>query len=363
MWMAGRVMAVRKTDDGRYAIAYRVPADLATSGPRNRVAITKYLHIAMGYPASRYLDDLQDFKRRYPRSQRVINAYEQHDAIYEDLEADGGIVLLRGRGIVASRVLQRLYEARAKNKDIRVLHVMRSPVETGRSYGLARRLAANDFEYQAFNWPKACWGGTLRRQLERSDDAERVRLLQQWGGTTTADRADWDDIIVEGKREGWYKPFFGVVERIDLRNDKVISELESSQTFKEEVRLQADFIVDCTGLIADLDANPVLRDLIEAYKLTRNRASGRGAEQRLSGIKVTNDFEVHGMRNGNGRVYAAGVVTLNGPYAAVDSFLGLQYAALRSVDHLASEKAPAVSGMRPIRSAAQWLKWLRSEAP
>jgi pSer/pThr/pTyr-binding forkhead associated (FHA) protein len=363
IWMPGRIMAVRKTDDGRYAVAYRVPADLAKSGPRNRVVVASYLHIAMGYPASRYLDDLQEFKRRHPRSQRVINAYEQHDTIYEDLEANGGIVLLRGRGIVASRILQRLYEARAKNKEIRVLHVMRSRIETGRSYDLARRLAVHDFEYQPFNWPKSCWGGPLRQQLERADDAERIRLLQKWGGTTTADRGDWDEIIVQGKREGWYKPFFGVVERIELRGDKLISELESSQAFREEVRLQADYIVDCTGLIAELDANPVLRDLIETYRLPRNRASGRGAEQRLSGIKVTNDFEIEGLRNGSGRVYAAGVITLNGPYAAVDSFLGLQYAALRSVDHLAAEQAPAVSAMGPMRSARQWLKWCRGEAP
>lgn len=363
IWMAGRVMRVRKTDDGRYAVAYRVPAGLAKSGPRNRIAVARHLHIAMGYPASRYLHDLQEFKRRYPTSRRVINAYEDHDAVYDDLEANGGVVLVRGRGIVASRILQRIYEARAKNTNIRVLHVMRSRITEGNTYDLARRFAAHDIEYQPFNWPKACWGGTLRERLERADDDERIRLLAQWGGTTTADRADWDAILTEGKRDGWYRPFFGSVDHIELNGDRLISELESSQGFKEEVRLEADYIIDCTGLIAELDANPVLGDLIDTYGLKRNKASGRGAEQRLSGLKVTNDFEIEGLRNARGRTYAAGVMTLNGPYAAVDSFLGLQYAALRSVDDLAAQNAPGISSMGPIRSATQWVKWCSGEAP
>jgi pSer/pThr/pTyr-binding forkhead associated (FHA) protein len=363
IFMAGRIIRVRKTDDGRYAVAYRVPAGLARSGPRNRIVLARHLHIAMGYPASRYLDDLQEFKRRHPTSRRVINAYEHHDSIYEDLEANGGIVLVRGRGIVASRILQRLHEARAANKNIRVLHVMRSRIVEGKTYDLARRFAAHDIEYQPFNWPKACWGGTLRERLEGADDDERLRLLGQWGGTTTADRADWDAILSEGKREGWYRAFFGNVAGIELRDDKILTELESSQGFKEEVRLEADYVVDCTGLIAELDANPVLRDLIDTYELKRNKASGRGPEQRLSGLKVTNDFEIAGLRNGRGRAYAAGVMTLNGPYAAVDSFLGLQYAALRSVDHLSAHKAPGVSRFGPIRSVRQWWKWCRGKAP
>jgi pSer/pThr/pTyr-binding forkhead associated (FHA) protein len=363
IWMAGRIIRVRKTDDGRFAVAYRVPADLAKSGPRNRIAVARHLHIAMGYPASRYLDDLQEFKRRHPTSHRVINAYEHHDQIYDELEANGGNVLVRGRGIVASRILQRLHEARATNKEIRVLHVMRSRIVEGKTYDLARRFAAHDIEYQPFNWPKACWGGTLRERLENADEEERLRLLGRWGGTTTADRSDWDAIITEGKRDGWYRPFFGNVEHIELRGDKIISQLESSQGFREEVRLEADYIIDCTGLIAELDANPVLRDLIDTYGLKRNPASGRGPEQRLSGLKVTNDFEIEGLRNGRGRAYAAGVMTLNGPYAAVDSFLGLQYAALRSVDDLAAHGAPGITAMGPVWSAWQWWKWCQGQAP
>jgi pSer/pThr/pTyr-binding forkhead associated (FHA) protein len=363
IWTAGRIIKIRKTDDGRYAVAFRVPADHVTSGQRNKVMIATHLHLSMGYPASRYLDDLQEFKRTNPRSRRVINAYEQHDEIYQDLEKSGGIVLVRGRGIVASRILQRLYEARKNNPDIRVLHIMRSRIVEGKTYDLAQRLATHDIEYQPFNWPKACWSGTLREVLEKASPEERTKLLSTWGGTTTADRADWDAIITDGKREGWYRPFFGNVERITLDGDKITSRLESSEGFNEEVNLAADYVIDCTGLIADLDANPVLRDLVDTYSIRRNKVSGNGPEQRLSGLYVSNGFEVEDMRNGTGRVYAAGVTTLNGPYAAVDSFLGLQYSALRSVDELGAQKAPGITKMGPIRSVAKWWRWCRNAAP
>ena len=53
-------------------------------------------------------------------------------------------------------------------------------------------------------------------------------------------------------------------------------------------------------------------------------------------------------------------MTLGGYYAGVDSFLGLQYAALRIHDNLVS----AGFGRRigPGRSISQWWKWARNTA-
>jgi len=69
------------------------------------------------------------------------------------------------------------------------------------------------------------------------------------------------------------------------------------------------------------------------------------------------------MSNGPGRVYASGVMTLGGPNAAVDSFLGLQYAALRSVEDLAAQHAPGLHALAPIRSFSQWFRWARGVQP
>ncbi len=365
-WLHGQVIGLRKTDDERYVIAYRVPSEAAPEldrDARERFLIARNVHIATGYPASNYLPDLQAFRQQHPDTTLVVNAYEEHDEVYRGLEARGGTVLIRGRGIVASRVLQRIAEARASNKDIRLIHLVRAPAGEGSKYDLARRLVRNDVEQQPFNWPKACWGGTLRKRLERASPEERAKLLATWGGTSTADRDDWNRIIEDGTREGWYKLFYGNVASISLQQGRVVTRLESSGTYSENVDLTADAVIDCTGLISRLDEAPLLADLVRVYDLARNKAPGRGAELRLSGFAVSNNFEIAGLQNGRGRAYASGVLTANGPYAAVDSFLGLQYAALRSTDDLAANRAPGLTRMGPIRSAFQWLNWCAGRAP
>ena len=69
------------------------------------------------------------------------------------------------------------------------------------------------------------------------------------------------------------------------------------------------------------------------------------------------------MRNQRGRIYACGAITLGNSYAAVDSFLGLQYAALCAVDSLAAVKAPKLHKLNAITSFIQWLKWVINQSP
>ncbi len=366
MWVHGQVLAIRKTDDERYVIAYRIPSEFAPTASRDereRFMVARYVQISTGYPASNFLPDLQEFKRAHPDVTAVVNAYEEHDEIYRILEQKGGTVLIRGRGIVASRVIQRLWEARDKNKNIRMLHLNRSAVNEGAKYDLAQRPVRADVQQQPFNWPKACWGGTLRERLERASPEERAQLMRTWGGTTTADRDDWNRIVEEGTRDGWIKNFYGSVAAMEYRDGRVVTRLEGKEKFQETVDLVADFVIDCTGLVARVDETPLISDLIRIYDLPRNKAAGAGAELSLAGLAVSNSFEVNGLQNGRGHVWAAGVVTSSGPYAAVDSFLGLQYAALRSVDQLGALRAPSVSRFGPVRSFRQWLRWCSGRSP
>ena len=62
-------------------------------------------------------------------------------------------------------------------------------------------------------------------------------------------------------------------------------------------------------------------------------------------------------------MYASGVATLGGPYAPVDSFLGLQYAAQRSVDALVYHRAPRLQHLGALASYKQWRRWTRGVAP
>ena len=349
----GRALAVRKTDDGRYVVVSTWTDEQGQA--RQQLTVARYVHLAMGYPGIRILDDIHHYRERTRDIEHAVNAYEAHDHVYEHLRQHGGVVMVRGRGIVASRVLQRLNEVRKQNPSVVIMHLHRSPVPVGHQDGRARRSVSNHVELQPFNWPKACWTGSMRHQLERADDEERDRLLNDWGGTTTADRKDWQRIANRGLREGWYQIYFGEVKRLDRnKHGQLMIQVSTGKPNQPELALTADFIIDCTGLEASVEKNPFLKDMVDCYHLELN------PKRRL---RVSNDFEVLGMSNGPGRVYASGVMTLGGPHAAVDSFLGLQYAALRSVEDLVVQHAPGLRSLTSIRSFAQWFRWARGVQP
>lgn len=280
--------------------------------------------------------------------------------MYQSLKQHGGIVVVRGRGIVASRVIQRLYEIRQqhKNHQVTIIHLMRSPNSEGTKFGLAKRHVENDWEFQPFNWPKAAWGGDMRKMLESAKPPKRYELLQDWGGTTTADRRDWRRLIDRGLKERWYQAYFGKVERVERLKQGKLKILIVGNTANGQINTDiptADFIIDATGLEANPNASYLLNDLIQRYHLKLN-AFGR--------LDVTNDFEIKGMRSQKqGRMYASGAITLGGSYAPVDSFLGLQYAAQRSAESLARIGAPGIKYLEGVKSFWQWIKWANNQEP
>lgn len=345
----GRIKAIRKTTDGRYAIAYSVPkASERTHG----YLIGRYVHIATGYPAIRFLPDLQKYREDTGDFKSVVNAYEEHSHVYKHLERHGGTVIIRGRGIVSSRIIQRISEARRKNSKITVIHVMRTPVKEGHKFGVARRKVENHWEFQPYNWPKATWGGDMRSMLEAASPARRYELLKDWGGTTTADRTDWRLIIQEGLDAGWYSIEFGQVEKVERNNQG--KPLSYIRTRKGLLEVAADFIIDSTGLEAKPQDNPLFADLVDHYNL---------ALSPYGGLQAAKNFEMKEMRNNRGRMYVAGVLTLGGPYAAIDTFLGLQYAAQRAADALVVAKAPGIAYLDGLGSLWQWIKWATNQQP
>jgi pSer/pThr/pTyr-binding forkhead associated (FHA) protein len=346
----GHIRAIRKTEDGRYVVAYSATRPGHTD---HRFMVAKYLHLATGYPAIKLLNDLQEFREKTGDLRSVVHGYEPHDHVYEQLEKQGGTVLIRGFGIVASQVMERLYEARKVNPRISVVHLSRAP-KSGNRFGRAKRAVDNHWEFQPFNWPKGTWGGVLRAKLEAATPLERRELLEAWGGTTTASRRKWRRIVRQGLREGWYSIVFGKVESV-VPGDKgkPVTYIRGTHN-NTQLKVEADFVIDCTGLVSDPMTNPLLNDLITHYNLPLN-PHGR--------LHVSNDFELVEMRNRDGRMYAAGIITLGGPYAPVDTFLGLQYCAHRSVEHLARLRAPGVKGLEGIRSLWQWCKWALNISP
>ena len=346
----GEICAVRQTDDGRYVVA-------AIPHRQNvpHFIIASYLHLALGYPGIHLTPETQAYRQEYRDLRLVVQAYEPHEYVYEQLAQRGGILLLRGRGIVASRILQRVDEIRQETgQTIRVIHLLRTPLTEDTVYGQARRPARYHWQRQPFNWPKAAFGGDLRVVLEEAAPEERQELFATWGGVTTSNRRDWLEIVARGGREGWYQLYFGTITEMRPNGRKRLIAQFGDYVSNEPYRFVADFMIDCTGLNSELVLHPILADLREHYELSQN----------LTGqLEVTANFELTGLRNSRGQAYMAGTIAFGNAFAPVDSFMGLQYAAQRSVDGLIRAGVPGLRYLNGLASLQQWWRWWQGAAP
>lgn len=352
MLTTGVVRHIRRRDRGDWFVVLTPPAGQSAT---KRVAYRcRYVHLAVGYPGVRFLPDLQAYRNTYGDYQRVVNAYEPHDHVYEEMRRRPCTVIVRGAGIVASRVLQRLIDDRDRHgAGTRIVHLFRTyPFEDQGDRATFRRKVRNGWAYQAFNFPKASWGGQLRTQLEGLEGDARRDFIDQIGGTNTAPRKRWKHQLDRGFAEGFYAQAHGEVHEVTKPAGAEWVRTSVDTSDGRRLSFDADFIIDATGLEASIDDHRLLVDVLDHVGADRN-VKGR--------LDVERDFRVRGTDNGAGRMYASGSITLGGYYAGVDSFLGLQYAALRIQDALAAEGFGRRIG--PLRSTTQWFRWARGVAP
>jgi pSer/pThr/pTyr-binding forkhead associated (FHA) protein len=343
----GQVRMVRRRREGGYFCVLTPPPGSLT---RRVIYRSDHVHLAVGYPGLKLLPDLQEFRSRYHDPATVVNAYEPHEHVYRQLARKPGTVIVRGGGIVASRVLQRLIDDRDRlGLETQIVHLFRTYV-TG-SHGPSifhRRKGGDGWAYQGFNYPKSVWGGQLKAKVRKLEGPERAQAYELMGGTNTPVRRIWQAQLKRGRAEGWYRAAQGEVTAIRLADEGpgLVVTLKSAGA----PAVEADFLVDCTGLESDIAEHRVLADLLD------HSGAGRNPRGRLD---VATSFEVIGTRSVSGRLYASGSATLGGPFPGVDTFLGLQIAALEICDDLAKLGFCERFGVR--RSLSQWWRWMRNE--
>jgi hypothetical protein len=211
-----------------------------------------------------------------------------------------------------------------------------------------RRKGADGWAYQGFNYPKSVWGGQLKSRMRKLEGEDRAKLYKTIGGTNTPVRRLWQEQLARGRKEGWYRTHTGEVDSVVPADDGgTITRIKTKDGLLE---LHASYIIDGTGLEADIAEHRLLADLLE------HGGAGRNPIGRLD---VERTFEVRGTQNGDGRVYASGTATLGGYFPGVDTFLGLQIAAQEIGDDLARQKFGKHIG--PLRSTRQWWRWARGK--
>ena len=128
MLVKGQVRMVRRRQGGGYFTILTPPPGAAAT---RRVAFrSNYVHSAIGYPGLKYLPDLQDFRTKMQDFHHVVAAYEDHEHVYNQMRTRPGTVLIRGGGIVASRVLARLMDDREKyGLQTQIVHLFRTYID------------------------------------------------------------------------------------------------------------------------------------------------------------------------------------------------------------------------------------------
>ena len=338
MLVTGRAELIRRRIEGGY---FCLVHPVGHSSPY--LLRSRYVHLATGYPALGYTSELTEYRLRYGEFFNVVNAYEQHEHVYQVLRRRGGIVLVRGAGITASRVLQRLIDDRDRTaQDVQILHLFRDH---------AGQPSAG-WRYQAFSFPKSASSGQLREELASLSGAERTARIAELGATSTAKRRGWQRQLRRAQSEGFYHAISGEITAIEPSPDRRVRLVIAGSGDDGLVHRCVDFVLDCTGMSLRLRDNPLLADLVDR---------GYAAVNVLGGLDVGPHFEVRGQEETAGRLYASGVIAHGGYLAPADSFLGAVHAALLICDDLAAQGACARLG--PVRSVAGWVRWLTGRAP
>lgn len=314
----GEALLVRRHASGGYVVLH-----LPAGGGSTVAYRADHVHIAIGHAGPRWPLGVPGSPVGSSLDRREIHAMEYHEQAYELLaERSRPVAVVRGNGMTAARVIQRLAEDRERlGIGTRIVHQVPS--------------GSDGFVFQPFTAPRSAFGGPLHARLSRLGPEGRARLVHSIATTTVPRRRAWQRLIARGEREGFYR-------------------LVSGPALEDEDIAGADVVIDCTGLVSDPLAHPLLADLV---------ARGGARLNPMGFIDTGPACDVIGMDSGSGRCYASGVAITGGFIGPADSFWGLQAAALRILDHLSGLEPSTYARLGSCISARGWWRWLRGSEP
>ena len=237
-------------------------------------------------PGLRFLPDLQAY-RETSHDYHPWSTPTSRTSTSTRSSTAPGIVLVRGGGIVASRVLQRLIDDREQHgAQTQIVHVFRTYVTGAHGPDIwMRRRGGDGWAYQGFNYPKSVWGGQLKAQMRKLEGDGAGRPTTRTSAAPTPRSAGVWQQQMRGPR-GRLVPDACRRGRWTCAGPTATRSLTRSRRRTATRRSPADFVIDCTGLEADIAEHRVLADLLDTRRRgpqparpARRRAQLRGARQ------------------------------------------------------------------------------------
>lgn len=277
----GLALAIRKLNDGRFAIFYK-----PLNSKNVSAVICNILHVSLGHKV-----------RSKNLTEQSVSIYSPNEREINKFIAQGGRVVVIGRGIAAAKVVERLINERKNGANLEIVSFFRT---NEKPYGKQKNLAG--WKLQFFNWPKGAFSNLKTAKTPHA---------------TTSPRKKWVNLINEALKEGYYKTHIGNISQIG--------------------EINTDLIIDCTGFDDTFSNFPVLNDLMNYYNLPLLQNGG---------IKLNTNFQIEKL----GQLFVTGSLAAGNDYGPVDSFTGQQYAALKSIEVLNLK-------LNILSSFSEWLKW------
>lgn len=323
-----------KRSDGGYFVVCRERGEL--------VALhCDHVHLALGTPGARVTPEVAAHREQSPDSTRLTTAYDDNEAALATIAKRGGHVIVRGAGEAALQLLGRLADARRRHgREIHVWHVVRSWPDG--STGRDERLG---FRHQALEFPRSAYTGSLRDELAALDEDDRVEAIELLGAASVRPHRRGHDPLAAARDEGWYDAVVGEVQTITEKDSRIAAVVRLQNG--ERMTVSGDHFFDAVGLETDAGVHPLVADLLAFSPVTTTS---------LGGLRVDDQWAVVGGASGDGRMFATGSTARGARLGPVDSFLGLQQAALSIADSLAA--AGVGAPLSPLRSARGWLQWI-----
>ena len=144
----------------------------------------------------------------------------------------------------------------------------------------SRRKGGDGFAYQGFNYPKSVWGGQLKaKDAPGSTATSGPRSTSGWAAPTRPSAGAGSSRSGEPAARAGTAPDRAVIEDV-VRPRRTDAAAAASAGTTATTQIRADFIIDCTGLEADIAEHRVLADLLAHGGA---RAATRSAGWRWSG--------------------------------------------------------------------------------